>query len=444
MLFRVEINRIQHVERLLLELDLAQNKLTCIVGKNGVGKTTLIRAIGNLSSADTFLRTASPGIFNAESRISYHVDDAEIRFDYDSNIRALNCRTPISEQIRRLCVAELPMPHGERFHFFPTISEADADIRRQIILEEYNRPEELIEFLSDIYSSDKFQSLVETVIRGRSFYSILRGDNRYIREDYLSSGEYFLINLYRTIKGGARLIAVDEIDLSLDAAAQVHLLRRLRKFCAQYHCNILFTTHSLAMMRMLTDGELLYMDRRESGIELVPASYSYIKTLLFGFFGWDRYILTEDTVLHDFIEAIIQRYCRDVFFQYKIIHIGGGKQVSDLLLRNETEEFLSKAENVIAILDGDQKNHAFANHPSIHFLPIQSVEKALLRYYSEDNFPYRYPRARAFMNAKELFNALQSAGVMSRAQIYSYVCDRNDQALTQLVATLNGFLSRLQ
>jgi len=444
MLFRVEIDRIQHVERLVLELDLAQNKLTCIVGKNGVGKTTLIRAIRNLSNADTFLRTAAPDIFNAESCISYHIDGMEIRFDYDNNIRALNCKTPIPETIRKLCVAELPMPHGERFHFFPTISEADADIRRQIILEEYTRPEELIEFLSDIYSSDKFQSLVETIVRGRSYYSILRGDNRYVREDYLSSGEYFLINLYRTIKGGARLIAVDEIDLSLDAAAQVHLLRRLRNFCERYDCNILFTTHSLAMMRMLTPSELLYMDRRESGIELVPASYSYIKTLLFGFSGWDRYILTEDVVLHDFLEAIIQRYCKNVFYRYKIIYVGGGPQVSDLLRRNEEEGFLSEAENVIAILDGDLKDQAFANHPRIHFSPVDSVEKALFQYYGENDFPYRYPGVRTFKKPRELFNALQSAGVMSRAQIHLYLCDRNDQALAPLAVTLNGFLSRPQ
>ena len=71
MLFRIRIDRVQHVERLLLELNLAQNKVTCIVGKNGVGKTTLIRAIRNLSEADTFLRTASPDIFSAESHIAH-------------------------------------------------------------------------------------------------------------------------------------------------------------------------------------------------------------------------------------------------------------------------------------------------------------------------------------------------------------------------------------
>jgi ABC-type glutathione transport system ATPase component len=241
---RIEIDRVQHVDRLSLDLDLAENKLTCIVGKNGVGKTTLVKAFRNLSHSDTFLRTASSGTFAAESTISYDLDGESVRFAFDANINSLNCRSSISETMRSLCVVELPMPHGQRFNFFQSVSDADREIRRQIILEEYRQPEELIHFLSDIYSSDKFASLVETKVRGRSYYSILLGDNRYIREDYLSSGEYFLINLYRTITGGARLIVVDEIDLSLDAAAQVHLLRKLREFCCQYGCNILFTTHS--------------------------------------------------------------------------------------------------------------------------------------------------------------------------------------------------------
>ena len=442
MLFRVEIARVQHVERLSLELNLAENKLTCIVGKNGVGKSTLIRAIRNLSYADTFLRTASPDIFSAESRISYDIDGTQVCFEYDGNIRALNCRTTVPDYIRNLSVVELPMPHGERFNFFQTVSEADSDIRRQIILDEYTKPDELINFLCNIYTTDKFQALVETKSRGRSYYSILRGGSRYIREDYLSSGEYFLINLYRSIKGGARLIAVDEIDLSLAAAAQVHLLRRLRVFCTQYHCNILFTTHSLAMMRMLTAGELLYMDQRQSGIELVPASYSYIRTLLFGFVGWDRYILTEDAVLHEFLEVVIQRYCPDVFYAYKIIYVGGGFQVSDLLRRNEREGFLSEAENVIAILDGDLKGQAFADHPKILFLPIDSVEKALFEHYSEEDFPFRYPDTRTFNSPKELFNALLGAGVMSRSQIYTYLSTRHSQALAALATALNGFLSR--
>lgn len=441
MLFQIEIIKVQHVDHLSLELDLSKHGLTCIVGKNGVGKTTLVRAFRNIVSSDTFIKTASRDVFNGGSRISYRLNDEHVQFVYDNEINTLNCKQSISQGLRTLCAVELPMPYGERFNFFQTVSEADTDIRRQIILEEYTKPDELIAFLSDIYSSNKFDALIETRIKGRSYYSILLGDNRYVREDYLSSGEYFLINLYRTIRGASKLIVIDEIDLSLDAAAQVHLLRKLRDFCAKYACNVVFTTHSLAMMRMLDASELLYMNRSADGVELVPASYSYIKSLLFGFTGWDRYILTEDPVLLGFIETVIQRYCKSVFFNYKIIYVGGGSQVVDLLIRNRTECFLSDKDSVIAILDGDQSSEKYASEQDVYVVPIQSVEKAIYGYYQNADFPYRLPNGKKFNGEKDLFNSLLRDNVVSRQEIYLYLCNRGEGELAALVAVLDQFLS---
>jgi ABC-type nitrate/sulfonate/bicarbonate transport system ATPase subunit len=432
MKFRVEIKEVQQVGLLSLEIDLSDNKLIGVVGKNGVGKTTLVRALRILGHSDTFLKTASHGIVGPQSSVTYFL----------GNLKSLNCKSAIAQSFRSLCAVELPMPHGERFRYFQTVSNADTDIRRQIILEEYVNPKELIAFLSDIYTSDKFQKLVEIRVRGRTYYCILLEDGRYVREDYLSSGEYFLINLYRTIRGIARLIVVDEIDISLDAAAQVHLLKWLREFCQKYSRNILFTTHSLAMMRMLGDSELLYMERKDTEVKLYAASYSYIKTLLFGFSGWDRYILTEDRELQSFLETIIQRYCDNAFFRHKIIYVGGGGQVADLLRRNQLEGFLTKAESVIAVLDGDQSTYGYAQHQKIYFLPMANVESALLSYYNEPDFAHRLPQGVDFTDAKGLFKLLQKNRVMSAAQIYSYICDRNEEALMPLVNTLKTFLSR--
>jgi ABC-type Mn2+/Zn2+ transport system ATPase subunit len=440
MQFCIEINRIQRVSNLSLQLDLNKNKITCVVGKNGVGKTTLVRALRNLSYADTFVKTAAQDIFSSESFIDYQIDDKNVRFEYDPQIRSLNCKQPISAAFRQLCAVELPMPHGERFRYFQSVSDADTDIRRQIILEEYTRPLELIDFLTDVYGPDKFKDLVETKVRNRTYYCILVDGKRYIREDYLSSGEYFLLNLYRTIRSNVQLIVVDEIDMSLDAAAQVHLLTALRRFCSQYGRNVLFTTHSLAMMRTLDFNELLYMERQDGQTSLLPRSYSFINSMLFGFIGWDRYILTEDEVLAALLETIIQRHCGGAFFSHKIIYAGGGSQVTDLLRRNRLEHFLAKPENVIAVLDGDQSGLQHTKSQDVHCLPIQSVERALFEYYADSEFPYKLPAEIHASNAKELFRALQKYHVMSSGQIYKYIVDRNEQALSSLVAVLKSFL----
>ena len=438
----LKISNVQHIASLELELNLDANKLTCIVGKNGVGKTTLVRALRNLSHSDTFLRTAPRDIFSKGSAISYRLDEEFVTFSYDEEFKSLNCRDVIPESARNLCSAELAMPHGDRFHFFQSVSDADQEIRSRIVLEEYSKPVELIAFLSDIYSSNKFESLVEIAIRGRSYFCILKEDSRYLREDYFSSGEYFLISLYRTIRGSARLIAVDEIDLSLDPAAQVHLIRKLREFCVRYSCNILFTTHSLAMMRTLNASELFYMESQDGVVSVFLASYSYIKTLLFGFSGWDKYILTEDEVLQEYLESLIQRSCGQAFYRHKIIHVGGGTQVVGLMRRNESEEFLATAANVIAILDGDQRASPHSRVAGVHLLPFDSVEKALAIHYEEDDFPRRLGPGKQFNGAKDLFHSLQRDQVMSRGQIYAYLSTRNEDALRQLVDVLNRFLSR--
>ncbi|MDQ0652565.1 AAA family ATPase [Pseudomonas cedrina] len=319
-----QINDVQHVASANLLIDLDDNKLTCVVGKNGAGKTTLIKAIRNLYSADTFLKTSSTSIFRESSSVTYKADGVEFKFIYDNTIQALNCHTPIPDALKALIDVELPMPYGQRFNFFQSISGADDDIRKAIVLSQYVQPVELIGFLRGIYGTTKFDSLVEIKIKSESYYCLPLEEDRYIREDYLSSGEYFLISLYRKIKSKNKLVVIDEIDISLDAAAQVRLIEKLREFCSQYEVNILFTTHSLAMMRTLHEDELFYMEDLDGVTEIRPASYNYIKSILFGFKGWDKYILTEDEELKEQIEFLISKMNKDeLFFNYKIIPAGG-------------------------------------------------------------------------------------------------------------------------
>ncbi len=438
---QVTLESIQHVAGLTLDLDLSLPGLICLVGRNGTGKTTLVRALRNLASADTFVRTATPHAFSPASRITYVVDGVKVVFEYDKKIRSLNCRGVIPLDLRNLIAAELPMPHGTRFNYFKTASEADMDIRKAIALGNHNHPEELVSFLAAMYGTTRYSSMVEVIVKGKRYYAIVKSDGTYIREDYLSSGEYFLINLYRTIKGTAQLIVIDEIDISLDSAAQANLAKWIRAFCDRYKRKILFTTHSLALMRQLETSELFYIDENGGHISVSPTSYSYAKARLFGFSGWDRYILTEDEVLRGFIEAIIEKFCPNTFFRYKVIFIGGGTQVVSLMKYNSQEEFLSSPERVIAILDGDQKNERFANHSGVHLIPIESVEKAIYSDSQTDaDFPFGTARTN-FTGPKDFHSYLQQMKIATQKQIFEYLIDRNDEPLQDIVGVLRNFLT---
>lgn len=436
---QVTLESIQHVSYLKFDLDLSLPGLVCLVGRNGTGKTTLVRALRNLGNADTFIRTATPYAFSSASRITYIADGTQVVFEYDTKIRSLNCREVIPLPLRGLIAAELPMPHGTRFNYFKSASEADLDIRRAIALGNHNHPEELVLFLTAIYGSPRYANMVEVKVKGKSYFAIVKSDGTYIREDYLSSGEYFLINLYRTIKGTAQLIVIDEIDISLDSAAQVNLAEWLRAFCKEYNRKILFTTHSLALMRKV-ENELFYIDERDGHTSISPTSYSYAKARLFGFFGWDKYILTEDEVLHGFIEALIEKFCPKIFFRYKVIFIGGGTQVVGLMKHNEREQFLSSPDKVIAILDGDQNNEKHSSHPGVHLIPMESVEKAIYADRKNADFPFGSERTN-FTSAKDFHNYLKQTDIATQDQIFEYLISKYGDALDHIAGVLRNFLT---
>lgn len=440
-IFQVELECIQHVMSLTMTVDLSNCGLIGLVGRNGSGKTTLVRALRNLSSADTFMKTANPYAFSSKSRIVYKINNKQIEFYYDEKIRSLNCKSPIPSEIRELIRAELPMPHGNRFNYFKSASEADLDIRKAIALGTGVVPSELIDFMSSIYRSGRYSKLIEVSAKGKSYFAIVNDDGKYIREDYLSSGEYFLINLYRTIKSNARIIAIDEIDISLDSAAQANLASWLRGFCEKYNRTIIFTTHSLAMMRQLGSQELFYIKEEQGQVSIEQMSYNYAKALLFGFIGWDRYILTEDEVLADFVESIIRKSTIKVFFRYKLLVLGGGSQVVGLLNKNMRDRFLASSDKVIAILDGDQRNEKYSTCTGVFVVPIESVEKEFYaRRNSDLNFPFRCDRSQ-FTSDKDFYNHIIQKRIATKEEIAEYLIRANDHALQSITRILRDFLS---
>ncbi|HIE4123140.1 TPA: AAA family ATPase [Stenotrophomonas maltophilia] len=437
---QVTLDAIQHVAHLHLDVDLSKSGLMCLVGRNGAGKTTLVRALRNLSNSDTFIRTATPYAFSQKSRIVYDLDGDQATFTYNSALRSLDCRDKISRELRDLIAAELPMPYGARFNYFRSASEADQDIRTAITLGTCDRPDELISFLNAVYETDRYSALVEVRLKGKSYYALVREDQTYIREDYLSSGEHFLINLFRTIKGPSRLLVIDEIDLSLDAAAQANLPGWLRGFCAKYDRKILFTTHSLALMRQLEVDELFYMERDTTQVSIKPISYSYAMARLFGFEGYDRYILTEDKMLTAFIGHIVSKHCEKTLLRHKIIFIGGGSQIAELISRNRTEEFLAPSDKVIAILDADQKNEKFAGDPGIYTIPLDSVEKALLSASREDaDFPFRTHKS-DYTNGRSLNYDIRDQRIATQEDIFDYLLERHRDDFQDIVGTICAFL----
>lgn len=444
MQFRIEIKNVQPITNLAFEIDLTQHGIHCIVGKNGTGKTTLSKAIMNLALADTFIRTSSAGVFSDSSSIRYTLGEQQYLFTYDPALRSISTKQPVPAYHKAVVSVELPAPHGQRFTFFRTLSEQDENIRQAVVLGRYEKPIALIEFLAHIYQDQRFDNLVEVPIRRGVCCCFVFEDKRYIREDSFSSGEYFLINLFRKITQGTPLIVIDEIDISLDASTQARLAEQLRQLCTKYSSSVVFTSHSLALMQTLEPGEILYLDRdRDTGaIAPLPMSFNGVKSLLFNFEGYDRYILTEDEVLRQFLQYAINRYCSPTFYSYQIIFLAGQGSIKWMMDLNDKYKFYGPKKDVIGIKDGDQSGQKQPNQ--IFCLPIQDVEKALWNIYREDDFPFKFDGGENF-HVKALYKQLtKPPRSVSPEEIFKLLCDHHDVAMKQFAPILSDFLCRTE
>ncbi len=448
--FKIEIDHLQSIKHLEFELeakDLNSGKLMCIVGKNGVGKTTFIKSIANLLRADIFKETSSPYIFNKNSKITYHIDSDCYTHTYNEKFKTIDSKDVVADTIKNKIIGELPLPHGERFKFFQAISDLDKEIRQKYIAEDYKTPEKLITWYKNIYTSDKFDELKEVTINKKQYYFLPQEDNRYIREDYFSSGEYFILSIYRLIQQQKKLIVIDELDISLDASAQVHLLKELRKFCKMQSVTLIFTTHSLAIMKMLKDedDELFYLENTKGQCEITKRSYSYIKGILYQFKGWDKYILTEDKLLRDFIEWQLKN--DNLKKKHITIPIGTAGSVIKLMRKNNGEEFFSTGKNVISVLDGDQKNETpytdYEDKSKILLLPFESIEKELRKLYDKDkdnDFFKGVKTSDSDSKGRAIFNRMKT--IHSQNEIFQFVTESDKSKVKEFKCALQKFINQ--
>lgn len=402
MKLKLTLEHIQHITAMTVDFDLEHQSLACIVGRNGCGKTTLIRALRNLLDATTFSETAAPNIFNTHSRIAYEINEESLEYRYNVKFNVLDSKQTFEQ--KSAILVELPLPSGERFKYFQTLGSIDDELRTKITEKDYEPAKELIALYQNLYhlspASNRFSQLKKVNIKGEDYYFILQPEDYYIRQDYFSSGEFFVLELYRLANKPNKLIVIDELDISLDAAAQVKLLELLRPILERSQSKLLFTTHSLALMKSLNEGELYFMENLDGEVSIEPRSYAFIKATLFGFTGWDRIILVEDDMTKRYLEWLLKDEAK--LPSYNIIYIGGHQGVIDLYKRNQTENYFNvSAKNVTCCLDGDQSGVEKYQSLGVFFLPFESVEKRLLALHDSGQLPLMLVNHQRFNNASK-------------------------------------------
>ncbi|WP_078120501.1 AAA family ATPase [Thiosocius teredinicola] len=349
---KVSLRSVNNVKSLDIEFEYPDSRIIVVTGRNGVGKTTVIKSFGLPSEPNIFAKTSGEDALSGASQAAFELSEMKpFSFNFNPNLRAFDSKDSIPDA--KEVVAELPIPYGSRFQQFAKVAKFDNDLKVNIASSDYEPATDLIGFLSEVYSSGKFEDLLATKIGTDEFYFILKDDDYYIREDHFSSGEFFLIQLYRLINSGADLILVDELDVALDAVAQVNLYAAIKPILQANNSRLIVVSHSLAFFSTVDEGGLYYLEKIGEEVSLEARSFGYVKSDLFGFRGYDRYILTEDAVLEGFIEFLIRHFSIDCHYRHITIGVGGVHQLKMIVEKNDDQQIFANSDKALCIVDGD-------------------------------------------------------------------------------------------
>lgn len=443
--YHVEVKNVKGLKELKVTFDFSERNTIVITGKNGAGKTTLVKAFKLISDPQVFERTSSLSSIRADSSIEFSLDDlSSFSFSYNEKLRVLDTKQKLPS--KNLVTSELPIPYGDRFQQFSLVARYDSEIRANIASSDYQEASDLRNFLRMVYpENERLDHLKSTKVKKHQFYFILQHEDYYIREDHFSSGEFFLIQLYRLITSGAKLIVIDELDISLDASAQIHFFGAIQPLLKEYNSNLIFISHSLALMETVHEGDLYYLEIANKETTLEQRSFGYIKSDLYGFKGRDRFILTEDETLAGFIEFIIRTQNIVTFFQYEIISIGGQPQIETITKKNDDHEIFGPSHKVIVVVDKDIHGKInYTGNTKIYPSPVNDIEVFI--WSNRDSF-LKDVKIKKFKEAKKdkdtaktYWKKVISSNQKTKEQLYQIIIDNNKYESNQLIDAIKRHL----
>ncbi len=202
-----------------------------------------------------------------------------------------------------------------------------------------------------------------------------------LKEEY--SGDY---------RGG--ILAIDEIDATLYPASQEKLVDALERFASDYNLQIIFTTHSLSVLKKLDDkiqsnrpnnqNKIVFLKRIDSNIRIIEdCSFQDIEAMLnvvsLGEIDKGKKKLTifsEDEEARYFIKVLLgTKITKNLRFIN--CSLGNGNLIQ--LAKQRVPGFCSP--DSIVILDGDVKSKEIKNLANFIILPSgDSPERLLAKY----------------------------------------------------------------
>lgn len=154
---KISLRNIKNIGALDVDFTFDENRIIVITGRNGVGKTTLVKALYLIHDPSIFTKTSPLNSIRLDSKVQVEIEGlSSFTFRYNQKIKALDSRDKLPP--RKYVTAEQSIPYGKRFERYSQVASYDSEIRDNIAASNYKQVADLIDFLNQIYGSEKFSN----------------------------------------------------------------------------------------------------------------------------------------------------------------------------------------------------------------------------------------------------------------------------------------------
>jgi energy-coupling factor transporter ATP-binding protein EcfA2 len=394
---KIKIDNLKNIKSFEWKFEL-KHGLMAVIGNNGVGKSSFIITLAKIIHPDIF-RLELIGNGYKETHIIYQFIDTN---NHQEENYIWNKPTTWQEKSKKIMPKllgyfESSILTGKRFRIYNNlktieVNENEDDIQKaseflrtnmNYIMYGKDSDDERFKTLCKVLGKRKKKQLDGSFQTKEYTWYVLKIDDHYVNEYFFSTGEYFLLSLFKFIENlmnkrkDVSMIIIDEIELSLHSLAQKRLIEKLKEFSELYNLMVIFTTHSLQIIEEINPKNIFYFQNINGNCKISAPSYpGYLTSRLEQHKYYDRIILVEDSLAEMLIIEVLKTKAINQIL-YKIIPIGGWEKVLEIYEINESKKIFSDAQ-VLIILDGDIKEKANKGRYSRiekRFLPLDNIEK---------------------------------------------------------------------
>ena len=360
----LEISNLRNIARLRFEIP--DPGVWLLTAGNGTGKTTLLACLRRIGQPNAFpihfpSSLRSERLDNhAEGSVTYEIGGETVEYAYRGE-------------------RWTPRPRSNSHLFgelgYPAVIYVGATADRIT-----PRPEDfdtnniraanpsIIQAANSIFDTTKFSKLRTINLTrgaGNDAFVLALGaqPHSYHSEKHFSLGELCVLKLLRLLREiqDDSMIIIDELEMALHPRAQVNLLRYLQEQAAEKSLTVIFSTHSVTLLKTIDRRHIIYLDKQDDGeINVVVGCFP---TYAIGNIASDEETLpdimlyVEDLYARDMVTAFFEKFADErapdptARPSTKIVPIGGFVEVMAFLERNRS--VLPNTVVQKAVLDGD-------------------------------------------------------------------------------------------